>query len=248
MNTLNIAICDDNLDDINNLLKIISLSNIPTTCTTFKSGEDLLNNYSIETYDLIIIDIIMEGITGIETIHSIRIIDENVLVAFATSSLDYTLESYRLDAVKYIEKPVNNKKIFDLLELAQLKSKNKPSFSFKKNNEDYNIPYNRIVYLEQQGRNLLIHISGNNIIEINEKIDKIASQFLHQSFIRCHKSYLVNLAYIKSLNKDLSVFEMKEGGNVYIRRESMSLSKKTYEDYLFNKTREINNKLLRNED
>ena len=241
MNPINVAICEDNQDELDRLLKIINLSNIPTKCTTFKCGEDFLNNYSIESYDLIIMDIIMNKITGIDVIKSIREIGDNTLVAFITSSLDYALESYRLNAVKYIEKPINNKQIFNLLEIAHIKIKNTPSFTIKKNGEDYSIPYNRIVYLEQQGRNLIIHILGNNIIEINEKIDKIESQFIRQSFIRCHKSYSVNLSYIKSLNKDLCLFEMKEGGNAYIRRESMSQSKKAYEDYLFNKAREIQN-------
>lgn len=241
MNPINIAICDDNSDELNHLLKIINLSNIPTKCTTFKCGTDFLNNYSIESYDLIIMDIIMNDMTGIDVIKSIRDIDDNTLVAFITSSLDYALESYRLEAIKYIEKPVSNKQIFDLLEIAQIKRKNKPSFIIKRNGEDYAIPFNRIIYLEQQGRNLIIHISGNNIIEINEKMDKIESRFIQQSFIRCHKSYLVNLSYIKSINKDLSLFEMKEGGNAYIRRESMSQAKKAYEDYLFNKARESQN-------
>lgn len=241
MNFLNIAICEDNQDELNRLLKIINLSNLPTKCTTFKSGEELLKDYNIETYDLIIMDILMKGMTGIETIKSIRQNDENVLVAFTTSSLDYALDSYRLNAIKYIEKPISNKQIFELLEITQIKCNNKPSFAIKKNGENYSIPYNRIVYIEQQGRNLLIHTYGNNIIEINEKIDKIESQFINQSFIRCHKSYLVNLQYVKSIDKELSIFEMKEGGNVHIRRESMSQSKKAYEDYLFNQTREWQN-------
>ena len=241
MSSVNIAICDDNPDELKHLLKIINLSNIPTKCTTFKCGKDFLNNYNIESYDLIIMDIIMNDMIGIDVIKSIRDMDDNTLVAFITSSLDYALESYRLEAIKYIEKPVNNKQIFDLLKIAHIKIKNKPSFIIKKNGEDYAIPYSRIVFLEQQGRNLIIHISGKNTIEITEKIDKIESQFIRQSFIRCHKSYLVNLGYIKSLNKDLSLFEMKEGGNAYIRRESMSQSKKAYEDYLFNKAREIQN-------
>lgn len=238
MNTLNIAICEDDTTELNRLLNSIQLSNVPTNCTTFDCGEKLLENYKLNSYDLIIMDIFMNGITGIETINKIRKVDTEVLVAFTTTSLDYTLESYRLNAIKYIEKPVKNKDIFELLDFAQLKAQNKPCLTVKKNNESISIPYSNIIYIEQQGRTLLIHIIGNNIIEINDKIDKLESQFDNNIFLRCHKSYLVNLNYIKSIDKELSVFVMTEGGNVHIRRESMSQAKKAYEDHLFNKSRE----------
>ena len=124
--------------------------------------------------------------------------DPNVLVAFTTTSLDFTLESYRLDAIKYIEKPVSKKAVTDLLELALLKVKSKPCFTIKQDGNQISIPFCRIVYLEQQGHNLVIHVNGNLIFQTNDKLDKIQELFEPQSFIRCHKSYLVNLNYIKS--------------------------------------------------
>lgn len=242
MNTLNIAICEDNRLELTYLLDLIKANDIPTTCTTFSSGEEFLKNYEIGMFDLIYMDIYMKGITGIETVKAIRTIDPDVLVAFTTTSLDYTLESYRLDATKYLEKPASQKAVNDLLELASLKAKSKPCFTFKQDGNPVSIPFCHIVYLEQQGHTLIIYATNNRIFQTNNKLDKIEYLFEQQSFIRCHKSYLVNLNFIKSLNKDLSVFEMQEGGNVHIRRESMSLAKNAYEEILLNKGRECNYK------
>ena len=239
MNTLNIAICEDNRLELTYLLDLIKESEIPTTCTTFNSGEELLKNYEVGLYDLIYMDIYMNGMTGIDTIKAIRKIDSDILVAFTTTSLDFTLESYRLDAIKYIEKPASKKAVTDLLELTLLKVKNKPCFTIKQDGMPLAIPFCRIVYLEQQGHNLIIHVNGNLIFQTSDKIDKIEQLFSPYDFIRCHKSYLVNLNFIKSLNKDLSVFEMKEGGNVHIRRESMSNAKNSFEEHLFKKTRDL---------
>lgn len=240
MDTLNIAICEDNKDELNRLLSIIHKSTIPTYCTTFTSGEDLLKEYKLDSFDIIFMDIYMNGMTGIDTITAIRKIDPEVLVAFTTTSLDFALESYRLNAIKYIEKPVDEKSVIDMLKLATIKAKNKPSINITVNGENIAIPFHRIIFLEQQGHNLLIHVMNNKIYTIKNKIDKVAEQFDSNTFIRCHKSYLVNLNYIKSLDKDLSIFVMTEGGNVHIRRESMSMSKNAYESFLFNKTREWN--------
>ena len=238
MNTLNIAICEDNRLELTYLLDLINENDIPTTCTTFNSGEEFLKNYEVGMYDLIYMDIYMKGMSGIDTIKAIREIDSDVLVAFTTTSLDFTLESYRLDAIKYIEKPASKKVVNDLLELSLLKITNKPCFSFTQGSTAMSIPFCRIVYIEQQGRTLFIYATGNFIFQTNEKIDKIEHLFESQSFIRCHKSYLVNLNFIKSLDKDLSVFIMKEGGNVHIRRESITFAKNAYENHLFNKARE----------
>ncbi|MEG1269653.1 MAG: response regulator, partial [Oscillospiraceae bacterium] len=104
----------------------IEKSGIPASCTTFESGEAFLQDYRAEKYDLIFMDIYMARITEIETVTAIREIDGAVPIAFVTTSTDHTLKSYRLEALKYIEKPVKKKAVQELLSLAQLKKENTP--------------------------------------------------------------------------------------------------------------------------
>ncbi|MEG1577977.1 MAG: response regulator, partial [Oscillospiraceae bacterium] len=86
MEDLQIAVCEDLLEEQQRLLTMIEKSGIPASCTTFESGEAFLQDYRAGKYDLIFMDIYMAGITGIETVTAIREIDEAVPIAFVTTS------------------------------------------------------------------------------------------------------------------------------------------------------------------
>lgn len=241
MKYLNIAICEDNLDEQKHLLHMIKKSEILTKTTIFNSGEKLLSEFQAGKFDLIFMDIYMGGITGIETVTAIRQIDENVAIAFTTTSTDHTLESYRLDAIKYIEKPVKEKSIRKLLELILLKKENTPELILEIKGKPYSIPFERILYIEQKSHTIYLFLTGDEILKANEKLDNIVKQFEGQSFFRCHKSFLVNFSYVKSLDKELMVFSMQNDRNVHIRRESMSTARKSFEVYLFKRSRCLDN-------
>ena len=103
---LKIAICEDEPDQKNMLLKLLDESNIENTSVVFANGEDLLADFKQGKYDLILMDIYMESeLTGIDTIRLIRKKDKDIPVAFVTTSKDHALESYRQSAMNYIEKP-----------------------------------------------------------------------------------------------------------------------------------------------
>ena len=119
---LKIVICEDEPDQKNMLLELLDESNIENTSVVFANGEDLLADFKQGKYDLILMDIYMESeLTGIDTIRLIRKKDKDIPVAFVTTSKDHALESYRLSAMKYIEKPYSKESIEDILHLALLK-------------------------------------------------------------------------------------------------------------------------------
>lgn len=239
MDSLQIAICEDNLDEQHRILYLLENSKFPVKTTMFNCGEDILKNYNKGRFDLIFMDIYMNGMSGIETVTQIRKIDENVSIAFTTTSTDHTLESYRLNALKYIEKPVKERAVYELLELAQLKKENAPHLKIKIKGRDVAISFEKIVYIEQKSHTLFLFLAGGEIIKANEKIDNIESQFEALDFFRSHKSFLVNLSYVKNIDRELMVFIMKEGNNVHIRRESMVIARKAFETYLFKMSRSI---------
>ena len=103
---LNIEICEDNSGDMNLLVESIERSGVSANWDCFYSGDKLLSNFIPGEYDLIFFDIYMEGLLGIDAATKIRESDTTVIFVFTTTSLDYTLESYRLKAPLYIEKPI----------------------------------------------------------------------------------------------------------------------------------------------
>ena len=237
MEYLQVAVCDDSIDEQNKLQKLISEANMPVETTIFNSGEDLLKDYMPSKYDLIFMDIYMEGVSGIETVTTIREVDENVLIAFATTSMDHTLESYRLGAIKYIEKPIKKDSVNELLDMAQMKMDRVPKLLIKNPYKDFAIAFENILYVEQKAHNLLFHLINGDVMQFNEKLSNIENLFVEHPFLHCHKSYLVNLSYVKGIDTKLRVFNMKYNKNVYIRRGSLGQAKKEFEKHLFKMAR-----------
>ena len=209
----------------------------PTEADFFDSGEALLEVFSEHEYDLVLMDIYMKGMTGIETVSKIREVDPDVPVAFITTSTDFALESYRLDAQGYIEKPYDEKKIVRMLDIAAKMRTALPSLSIKKENETLKLPQRDIQYLEQHQHKVKIILCDGRDVTIYGKISELMEQLEGEPFCNCHKSYCVNLAYVRSIDTGIRCFVMKDGENIPIRRESMTEVKNLYENYLLNAAR-----------
>ena len=239
MEPLKIAICEDTHSEEEKLLAIINKSDIKASCTVFTSGEALLKVYEPQAFDLLLMDIYMVGITGVETVSKIREIDEDIPIAFITTSTDHTLESYRLSALKYIEKPFKQKDIEEILTLAQLKKSNVPSLIIKRNGKAEKIPFSQILYLEQQTHQVNIYLKNKDTVQIYEKLSVLLPQLEEQAFFSPHKSFSVNISFVRFIDMELKCFVMQNNKNVPIRRESMAKAKKALENFLFHKTRGI---------
>jgi len=237
---LHIAVCDDEKTDRDILTKMIKKFTKNIQCSEFNSAKKLLDDFYPDKYDLIIMDICMADMSGIEAVAAIRKIDDNVLVAFSTASLDYTLESYRLGVIKYLEKPINIKPLRELLEFSLIKKKNSVCINIIANRIKYDIPVSKIIYIEQKSHNLLLYLNNGQTIQTKGRLDSFLDYLPNRLFFKSHKSYVVNLSYVKSINKELMVFNMYGGNNAYICRQNLSAAKMAYEKYLFESMRGYN--------
>lgn len=148
----------------------------------------------------------MCGMTGIEVLTKIRKMDSEIPAAFITTSTEHTLESYRLRALKYIEKPVRPEEIAEILELAFMRKKNRPSLVVQKNGKDTQISLSSILYLEQQGRQVVISCRGDAQIFVYGKLSSLLPQLNESLFFCPHKSFCVNLSCVYSLDKELKCY------------------------------------------
>ena len=237
MEPLHIAICEDQAEEKEALLALLAQSGVPCVCTVFSSGEALLEAWRPHEFDLLLMDIYMDGITGLEAVKRLREQGEELPVAFITSSTDHALDSYRLSALKYIEKPVRLKDVTDIVTLARLKKQDAPSLAIHRNGRQENIPVADICYLEQQGHVVNIHLKDETVITTYEKIATMAVRLADQPFFQPHKSYLVHLAFVARVNTDLRCFVMTNGKNIPIRRELMGKARRAWEYGLFARNR-----------
>lgn len=234
---LKIAVCEDTSADMDLLISYLTESNIAMKVVTFSSGEALLSDFLSGKYDLIFLDIYMGGKKGVDVAAEIRKTDRTVTLAFTTTSKDHALESYRLKAASYLEKPVKLEDVMDVMELVLIKRDSAAYITLLIEGENRKIPVESILFFEHQNHAVMVHTqSGVFRTSQTVKLNYIESM-LPDYFFRCHHSFIVNLRAIRSVDKELKVFTMPEGSRVHIRHQSLSKAVQAYENYLFESVR-----------
>ena len=237
MEPLNLAICDDLPEEREKLLALLEQAPIPTVCTQFGSSEELLEAFCPGKFDLLLMDIYMGGMTGVEAVQKIRETDDAIPIAFITTSTEHTLESYRLSVLKYLEKPVKQKDINDLLQLVKLQKDSAPRLAIRQNGETRKLLLSEILYLEQKAHHVVFSLKGGCNLQLYGKLSALLPQLEGQPFFCPHKSYCVNLAFVQGINGEYQCYEMADGKKVPISRTNRAKAKRAYEDFLFARTR-----------
>jgi DNA-binding LytR/AlgR family response regulator len=199
-----IAICDDNNADLEYVAALVyewaQNSNNTVNISTFPSAEAFLFHYvEDKSYDILLLDIEMGNIDGVELAKRIRRDNEAVQIVFITGFTDYIAEGYEVAALHYLVKPVKGEKLFQILDRAVQKvQKNEQALLLELASETVRIPVYEIRYLEVQQNYVTIHAKCDYTMK------KTLSEFEHQlgeGFYRMGRSYLVNLSYISKITK-----------------------------------------------
>lgn len=237
MEPLNLAICDDLPEEREKLLALLEQAPIATNCTQFGSSEELLEAFRPGKFNLLLMDIYMDGMTGVEAVQKIREMDKAIPIAFTTTSTDHTLESYRLSVLKYLEKPVQQKEIDDLLRLVKLQKDSAPRLAIRQNGKTQKLPLSELMVLEQQGHHAVLSLKGGSTIQLYGKLSDLLPQLEGQPFFCPHKSYCVNLAFVRGIHEEYQSYELADGKMVPISRANRAGARRAWEDYLFARTR-----------
>lgn len=234
---MRVAIIDDIKEDrkhIHSLLDKYALQNALNIETDeFATGEEFLVCFEKGKYELILSDIYMDRISGIDMARNIRLADEDCFIVFLTISNSFAQESYELNSFNYIVKPVAEEKFFDtLMRIEDKIRKNnttlhvtaKGSGSIK-----LSIPFNKIMYIDIVNRNVCVHMK-DNIIEISETLSECGKQLLiNDNFCNCCKGVIVNFEYVRKVfNTD---FLMENNDLVPIKKRYNQDIKSAYMSY-----------------
>lgn len=203
---LKIAICDDETAEIKYISAIVDkwarLNNRTVAVSAFDSAESFFFQYAEEkSFDIILLDIQMKNMNGVELAKQIRQDNESVQIVFITGYPDYLAEGYEVSALHYLMKPVSEQKLFDVLDRAckRLKVREK-SILLKVGGESICIPAGEIIYAESFAHTVEITtISGK--IKASLPISQLEKE-LGSGFVRCHRSYIVGLKYIRKITRN----------------------------------------------
>lgn len=203
---LRIAICDD---DMQELSRISSLMNQYQTeqdpafrYDAFSNAIDLLEAMKRNAYHVLILDVLMPGLNGIEAAREIRNFDEEIKIIFLTSSKEFAVESYAVDAHYYMLKPGTAQKLFPILGRIFLESqREEDALQIKTASGFTRISFGRIEFLEVFSKKLRFHLVDGTVKEFNGSLSDFEEELLsREEFIKVHRSYIVNMASILTLD------------------------------------------------
>ena len=204
-----IAICDDEILFTEELKELISgymmEKGLVFEIDTYSSGEALTGlGIEVVKYTAVFLDINMEKIDGIMAAEKIREVSREIFIVFVTAYVNYSLEGYRLDAVRYLLKGNTNFQntvnecmdaIMDKLHYTVAKRE----FDFKEGTKEVSLE--RLLYIESKLHKLEFHVMEDDmkIYTMYETLNALEDRLAANEFIRIHQSYLVNIKYIKNV-------------------------------------------------
>ncbi|BDR83364.1 response regulator, virR [Clostridium tetani] len=229
----NIAICEDNSihsNEIVNLFNQYSINeNIKFNIDMFSTGKQLLI-HGYNDYDVIILDIQMNEINGIEVAKIIRKTNNYVKIVFITALEKYWPEGYNVNAFRYILKPINEDIFYnEIKNLITDINKRKIFIPVENNGNIKKILISSIKYLEISNRKVIIHTDSGNYISTyklkywNEKLSSF-------SFANPHSSFLVNMNYVMEMDREKVT--LLDGEYIYFSQRKFKNFKEKFIEFL----------------
>ena len=181
----------------------------------YPNGESLLGAMNAgRRFDVIFLDIYMGGADGIAVAREIRKTDKKCRIIFATSSRERAIEGYEVRALQYLVKPINAESVGSALDLAleTLSSGLSKTIQVQNRQGIFKIDPDDIVFAESNARVVTVILKGQEPLQFYGKLDDFERECGDERFLRCHKSYLVNLDYVHAIVNNFILLE--PGGEI----------------------------------
>lgn len=202
---MRIAICDDDKEELARISSFLDKyqreHNASLTYKAFHSGVELLSTVKSGDFALYLLDVIMPAVNGVEVAKEIRSFDTEAKIVFLTSSPEFAVASYTVKAMDYILKPVEEGRLFGVLnELMTDSQKPQEGLTVKAKNGITRILFSRLVYVEVVNKQVYFHLADNSVREVTARLSEFEQTLLARpEFMRVHRSYIVNLFQINEL-------------------------------------------------
>lgn len=205
--TINVAIVDDESIQVDLLQQYVESyganKNYKIIIEKFYSAESFDFKWSMDKkYDVILLDIQMPGLNGIELAKNIRKKDSTVSIIFITAITDYIGDGYDVSAVNYLIKPIKKEKLFECLDKALFNSlKESKSMLIDVNGEIQKIYEKDIMYIEAFAHEVEVTTIRGKLL-IKKSIGQIEKELCEDDFIKCHRSYIAGLRFVKRISNN----------------------------------------------
>ena len=241
---MNIALVDDLRSDLrdakafltNYLAKNFAEVAPNVKIQSFSNPEDFLRVFKPESFDLIILDIFMRPLNGIQVAQVVRNQDRDVFIIFLTTSDDFILEGYKVFAVGYFLKPLSENldqfsKTFYYIFPKLVENQKK--LSVRVDSGEILVPYKNIRYIDLDERHhLQIHLPNKQFPANMTYEDCFNVLKTDSRFVECYHRILLNMNFIKKM--DSEDFILTDGTKIPISKRKSKESKLKYMNHLIN--------------
>lgn len=230
---MDIAVVDDEKVIREHIREMIENQKQDCNAACFSSGEELLA--TAKTFDIIFLDIQMDGMNGIEAAKEVREKNADTVLIFITGIKEYVFEALDIYAFHYLLKPVTEQKFTEVFEQALRearlrKMRRKKQLFINTRGKGITIDTDNILYIESISRKVEIHTT-QEVIEAYAALGELEMQ-LGGTFYRCHRGYLVNMAHITEYKSDS--ITLTGGNTVYLTKKKYGEFVNAYMWYLQN--------------
>lgn len=238
-----IAVCDDVTDErrntINIVEKYIDSHEHVVKVDEYSSGESLIEalengNGSGDTdieplrYDVVILDIFMDKMNGIETAKQLNEKNPGGQIIFCSTSNEFAAESYDVAAFRYLTKPVSEEKLFQTLDIYFHAHKAMWMLTYKQNRMDESIYVSDLLWIEAGDHKSILHTKNGDIVT-SSLLKQLSEQLIGMDFVKPIRYALVSLAAVSKVPTDVLI--LCDGTQVPISRGSRQEIKKAFTDY-----------------
>lgn len=228
---LKIAVVDDDIQIYRDLRSYLEeLLGDFAEITYYASGESFLEAWKSKSFDLIILDIFMDALTGMEVAQMIRKTDPHVKIAFSTTSNEFASESYEVNACYYLHKPFGKERVkamMDRLDLAEMEKKRIVVLP-----DGTNVPLRRIIYVDYAFHFITVHLKQQNDIVLRANFSEIENLLCAYPYFICPtKGVIINFYEVAKQKHD--IFIMSDETHIPISRRKATEVLKAYSSFLF---------------
>lgn len=221
-----IAICDDEEKSVLLHEKIVreclQVERIGCDITTYTQSRNLLYDITDDGffYDLILLDIEMPGISGMEIPQQLKGFLPNVRIIFVTSHTEYAIDAFELSIFRYV--PKNNLEVkltaavTDAAKLIELEAGQE--YTIQTTNRMEKIPYKDIFYIQRDGKNASI-VSSAGTAKVRKSLQQVFDELSTPEFIFIDRGCIVNIIQIMKISDGMAV--LKNGEQLPISRSHL---------------------------
>lgn len=212
-----IAVCDDEYRDLEQIVHktetVLEQEGIPFETDIFESSQKLLDALKKQDhgYQLLLLDVVMGGLNGMELAEKIRQLGEGISIIFISGSRDYAMMGYQVEAARYLEKPVDEQLLREALLFCWKRCSGKKELLVNTGKSMRKISLDQLVYAETSGRGTCLTLKEETVWGRISVAD-LEQELIQPQFWRCHQSFLVNLSYVENLKR----YEITLRGNLTV--------------------------------